>query len=331
MFHPKKIVTVLGISALFLAPVLPIPFDLGSGPAFADNGKGGGGGGNGGGNGGGGGKGGDRGGERGGEKSAGKAGANGGNGNGGGKPAERTVTREKPAAAKPATRQAAPAAQGDDTVLAARDLGNMNGAMNANINAVLAHVRNANYNGPVGAVAGLMAADAKAGDLVGSDILDRADAWEAYRAALVEGLGSDYQAALDGYVADRAAFDQYQIDLAAWTEADAAYQAALADPTLTAEEIAALDPGLAPEEVVFQTDPVIEALLAQEPEVEEPSADDLALVAAVSDAEAAVLALWNKNPADADGMSDEEAALLSALRARFSPADLEAIAAAAGS
>ena len=330
MFHPKKIVTVLGISALFLAPVLPTPFDLGSGPAFANNGKGGGGGGGGGGgNGGGGGKGGDRGGERGGEKSAGKAGANGGNG--GGKPAERTVIREKPAAAKPATRQAAPAEEGGDTVLAARDLGNMNGAMNANINAVLAHVRNANYNGPVGAVAGLMAADAKAGDLVGSDVLARADAWEAYRAALVEGLGSDYQAALDGYVADRAAFEQYQIDLAAWTEADATYQAALADPTLTEEEIAALDPGPAPEEVVFQTDPVIEGLLAQVPEVDEPSPDDLALVTAVSDAEAAVLALWNKNPADADGMSDEEAALLSTLRARFSPADLEAIAAAAGS
>lgn len=45
------------------------------------------------------------------------------------------------------------------------DLGNMNGAMNASINAVLAHIRNGNTNGPVGqmaafAVAGTAAADA---------------------------------------------------------------------------------------------------------------------------------------------------------------------------
>ena len=42
MFHPKKIVTVLGITALMLGPVSLPSFDLGSGPAYANNGKGGG-------------------------------------------------------------------------------------------------------------------------------------------------------------------------------------------------------------------------------------------------------------------------------------------------
>jgi len=40
------------------------------------------------------------------------------------------------------------------------ELGNMNGALNANINAVLAHVRNGNFEGPVGSLAALAVADA---------------------------------------------------------------------------------------------------------------------------------------------------------------------------
>jgi len=39
-------------------------------------------------------------------------------------------------------------------------LGNINGALNANINAVLARILKCNTNGPVGAVAALVAADA---------------------------------------------------------------------------------------------------------------------------------------------------------------------------
>ncbi|MCZ8152920.1 MAG: hypothetical protein O9292_11100 [Rhodobacteraceae bacterium] len=327
MFHPKKIVSVLGITALLLGSVAPMPFDLGAGPAFANNGNGGGGGGNGGGVGGGNGGGGGGGG-KGGEKSAGKAG---GNGNGGEKAVERTVTREKPSAAKPKAQQVAPAEDVGEITLAARDLGNMNGAMNANINAVLAHIRNGNYNGPVGAVAGLAAADAQAGDLDSADVLARAEAWESWRGTAVNLLGADYPTVLDAYVADRAEYDAYQTALGTWNTANEAYQAALADPTVTPEDAEALNPGPAPMEVVFQPDDGIEALLAGQPVVTEPTPEELDLVNAVSDAEAAVLALWNKNPNDVDGMSAEEQALLDQLRARFSASDLEAIVAASGS
>lgn len=322
MFHPKKIVTVLGITALMLGPVSLPSFDLGSGPAFADNGKGGGGG-----NGGGGG-GGNGGGGKGGEKSGGKSKERAG-GNGGGKAAEKSAAREAPAKAKPKA-AAAPVAEGE-VVFAARDLGNMNGAMNANVNAVLAHIRNGNFNGPVGAVAGLVAADARAGDLDSADVLDRADIWQGYRTELEAALGPDYQDVLASYAEDQAAYDAYQQAFTDWSAQDEIYQAALLNPALTAEEVAALDPGPAPEPVLFEPDPVLDDLIARTPVVEEPSPDEIDLVNAVSDAEAAVLALWNKNPGDADGLGPEEEALLEQLRERFSDADLEAIAAASGS
>ena len=44
------------------------------------------------------------------------------------------------------------------------ELGNMNGALNANINAVLAHIRNGNTNGPVGQMAALAVASARANE-----------------------------------------------------------------------------------------------------------------------------------------------------------------------
>lgn len=329
MFHPKKIVSVLGITALLLGSVAPMPFDLGAGPAFANNGNGGGGngGGGGGGNGGGGnGGGGGKGGEKSGDNAGGK-----GNDNASGKSVERTTTRDKPAGGKSTAERVAPAGEEGEVVFAARDLGNMNGAMNANINAVLAHIRNGNYNGPVGAVAGLAAADAQAGDLDSADVLARAEAWESWRGTAVNLLGTDYPTVLDAYVADRAEYDAYQTALGTWNTANEAYQAALADPAVTPEDAEALNPGPAPMEVVFQPDDGIEALLAGQPVVTEPTPEELDLVNAVSDAEAAVLALWNKNPNDVDGMSAEEQALLDQLRARFSASELEAIVAASGS
>jgi hypothetical protein len=63
------------------------------------------------------------------------------------------------------------------------ELGNMNGALNANINAVLAHIRNGNTNGPVGGLAALAVADAALADA--ERVLKEAD--------LAEALGEDYE------------------------------------------------------------------------------------------------------------------------------------------
>lgn len=73
--------------------------------------------------------------------------------------AETRVARQNPTAHAPMTSIAPvkrPARTADPHP---SELGNMNGALNANINAVLAHIRNGNTNGPVGHLAALAIAD----------------------------------------------------------------------------------------------------------------------------------------------------------------------------
>jgi hypothetical protein len=125
MFHPKKFLTALGVSALVLAPLSSSFGFLGAAPAHAE--KGGNGGGNGNGNGGGNGK--------GSGDSSSKSGTE-----TGGKPVKEAKS------AKPASHPS--------------NLGKMNGALNASMKAVLAHIKNGQTTrGPVGLFAGLAAAD----------------------------------------------------------------------------------------------------------------------------------------------------------------------------
>ncbi len=317
MFHPKKTASVVLVAALALSPLSLTIQPIGADAAFAGNGKGGEGGGGGGGAGGGG-K--DNGNKGGGNKGGGKAEA-GGKAKGG-----QAVVAGATKPAKPAGKPKPAAAAEGEVILAARDLGNMNGALNANINAVLAHLRNGNRNGPVGAVAGLVAADAALGGLDAGDVLARAEAWEAYEAALSGALG-DYLSVED-YIAARDAEAAYPDLKSAWDAQNALYQEALANADPEAE---AINPGPEPVDPDFTALAELDALLASPPAGEAPSEDDIAAANGVTDAERAVLALWNKNPDTSDEISAEEQALLDSLRARFSEADLEAIAAASGS
>ncbi len=86
------------------------------------------------------------------------------------KAARATPTRSAPnASIAPAPR---PTRSVGGTQLHPSELGNMNGALNANMNAVLAHVRNGNTNGPVGQMAALAvahAAAAESGELLASE------------------------------------------------------------------------------------------------------------------------------------------------------------------
>lgn len=142
----KPLALTLAVSALTFTPILPV-FDLGDGgAAYAE--KGGNGGGKGGGNGGG----------NGGGKSEGK-----GKSDAKAK-AAKTEKKANPAATKvkPAKAKVKTAVEGE---LAPNELGKMNGALHANINAVLAHIRNGQTtNGPVGLLAGLALADAAAAE-----------------------------------------------------------------------------------------------------------------------------------------------------------------------
>jgi hypothetical protein len=313
MFHPKKTASVVLVAALALSPLSLTIQPLGADAAFAGNGKGGGNGGGGSGGGGGG----NGNGNRGGDKAERSGGAKGG---------ETAANAGNARSSKPARASAPAAAEEGEITLAARDLGSMNGALNANINAVLAHVRNGNVNGPVGALAGLVAADAALGDLDADDVLARAAAWESYDAALAAALG-DFPSVED-YVAAREADAAYPGLKAAWDEQNALYQEALATADPEAE---ALNPGPEPVDPDFVANAELDVLLDSPPAGDAPSEEDLAAANGVTDAELAVLEQWNKNPDAAPEITPEEQALLDSLRARFSDADLAAIAEAAGS
>lgn len=255
----KSLTTILTVSLLTLGPALPVLDLSDGGAAFAGNGNG-----NGGGNGGGGGNG-------------------NGNSGGNGKSESRSAKSEKSgtSVAKSdtkamkkvkTTKTEVELAKGKpvaDGVLAPNELGKMNGAMNANINAVLAHIRNGQTtNGPVGLLAGLAIADSGAAGVVA----------EADELAAVAGAFD----ALDTGLSD-AGFGSVE-----------EYLQAKADGTLTEEEIAAIDPlvdavggttedGLA----LFETAPTDEEIAAAEAAAE-------AARQAVTDAETAIGEAWNK-------------------------------------
>lgn len=192
MFRPAKLTAVLALSCLMLTPALPV-YDLADGgAAFAgDKGKGGG---NGGGGGGGKSDRGDRSDKAGKPDKADKAGKAKAKATGKTKPAKQTAA--KSTSKKPVVETA----EG----MHPSDLGKMNGALNANINAVLAHIRNGQtVNGPVGLMAGLAAADAVAAESLAElrDLEDLADA----HAALDSGLAGAGYASIQDYLAAKEA------------------------------------------------------------------------------------------------------------------------------
>lgn len=76
-----------------------------------------------------------------------------------------TTVKRKAAPAKRSTvvaRSESPKARPTKGPMHASNLGNMNGALNANVNAVLAHIKNGNTNGPVGHLAALAVANVNA-------------------------------------------------------------------------------------------------------------------------------------------------------------------------
>lgn len=240
----KPLAITLAVSALTFTPVLPV-FDLGDGgAAYAEKGgKGGGkGGGNGGGNGGGKGK----------SEGKGKADAKG--------KAAKAEKKANPAA----TKVKATKAKAKTTVegeLAPNELGKMNGAMHANNNAVLAHIRNGQTtNGPVGLLAGLAIADSAAAEAAtaATEMADQVADFDALDTA----LGANGYATVEDYLD------------------------AKADGTATDEQIAALDPLAGA--VEGKTRPTDAEIAAAE-------AAAKAAGQGVTDAETAIGDAWNKD------------------------------------
>jgi hypothetical protein len=256
----KTLTTVLAVTLLTISPALPIlSFDE-SGAAFANNGNGGGNGNGGNGNGGNG------------------NGGNGGNGKSESKSAKSEKSEKSVAKSETKKKKAKLDGAGIEVVkgkapaegeLAPNELGKMNGALNANMNAVLAHIRNGQTtNGPVGLLAGLAIADAEAAEAltVAGELSAIAVAFDALSSGLTEaGFGSveDYlQAKADGTLTED--------------------QVALVDPLIDAVGGTAQD-GLA----LAETPPTAEEILAAEAAAE-------AARQGVTDAETAIGDAWNK-------------------------------------
>jgi hypothetical protein len=144
-------------------------------------------------------------------------------------------------------------------------LGNMNGALNANINAVLAHIRNGNTNGPVGGLAALAVADAALADV--ERVLAEDDLADAL-------AGSPYETV-----------EEYNAAVAAGAPRDLAIDEALTTLGVMPGEPYAFEP---------PSDP--DVLAAEDVRV--------GLVAAQAEAEGAILSLWNKSAEAAPGAED---------------------------
>jgi hypothetical protein len=281
--HLKPVIAVLAVSLLALTPAVPLVGNPDAGAAFANNGNGNGGGGGGNGGGGGGGNGGGS--EKSKPESAKSKSAK----------AEGTVKKPKKAAADVEVAKVKPKKAADGE-LHPSELGKMNGAMNANINAVLAHVRNGQItNGPVGLLAGLAVADS--GVAVAED-----------KVAELKELASD--------------FDELNTALAEEGFATPEeYLQAKADGSLTDDQIARIDPLV---DAVGGTDESGLVLAKTEPtEAEILAAEDAvgAAEGAVAGAEQAIIDAWNK-----DGDAE---ALLTALRDKLAPYQSEIDAAVA--
>lgn len=278
MFHSKLAIALLGVASLTFGPASVSFGDLGASAAYAKGGNGGGGGGNGGGGGASSSKS-DKASERG--KSSGGKSTSGSKGKSGTKKKDGAAGKSaaKTKSAKPKQAEAVEASARPK----ARDMGKMNGALNANINAVLAHIRNGNLNGPVGLLAGLAIADANAAsaEAKAAELQDLADAHDALTTEL-EAL----DITLEEYLAGEDENGPLE---------------------LTEEEIDKID-GLI-EDVGGVKDGELATTRPTDDEIETAKTEAQGTEQAVTDAEAAIIDAWNK-----DG--DEEA-LLTALRDRL--------------
>lgn len=294
MFHPKKVLTVLGISTLLLSPAMPSFQLTGADAAFAAKGGNDNGGGNGGG----------------------KGGNNGGGNNGGGGNAKSPDTKSSsgkpsPAAGKKPSGSETPAKAGGSS------LGNMNSALRANPKALLAHIRNGNTQGPIGRLAAYVVAKSKAAGIDPAVVAQQQAAYNQWQTEFTAALETGNYEDVDDYIQAKQAaadlkseYDLAKADYDQWVE-DGQPDPALTEPTPPQE---------------FQTVAILET-----PAPPEPSQTDAETLAAVTEAESRLLASWNKNPdTDPATVSPQERALLDSLLARFSPEQLATLAAAAG-
>ena len=202
------------------------------------------------------------------------------------------------------------------------ELGNMNGALNANINAVLAHIRNGNTNGPVGSMAALAVAESNA---VGADeTIALADKFTALDTLLIENGYSDEEGN-----ADLAAYQEALLatpgngdipEIKAAIDAEDAVALAGLLEINGFEDLAAYElyrDGEAGDPPIDEIDGLASELDGLDAPDEDAVAKANEDIQARSDAELAMLELWNKNADTSEEITEEEQALLKELYDRL--------------
>jgi hypothetical protein len=213
------------------------------------------------------------------------------------------------------------------------NLGKMNGPMNASINAVMAHIKNGNTNGPMGAFAALAVAGANA-----DGAQDLATLQREIKKSNYETLEDYFEArqgeepiepikSIEDALTASGSSTEEQTDLAkALTDAGYTGDDPLFDYQKDKE-------GTPPAEPIAELDAAIVALggTVVDPEDDfsaytKPTVTDEELAGAEGDlqaqfdAELAMLEHWNKNPdTDPEAISEEERAILNKLYDRLEP------------
>ena len=256
--------------------------------------------------------------------------------------------KRKPKASNQASAKAASKKPAKNSEFHPSELGNMNGALNANVNAVLAHLRNGNTNGPVGHVAVLMAATVNAeGDQL---IVDLENAYSVLDIAAME-FGS-VQGYLDSLetAADAERIESIESYLSTYGEdasgepAESALEVALmgTDYEGNPDPLGAYQTAINDARDAARDEEIEDAIVTTGYQsdgtytTDRPSVTDPAALAeaegdlqAEADAEASILSYWNKNPggepSEETGYTAEEEQLLMDLRDRFTEDELQSI------
>lgn len=242
---------------------------------------------------------------------------------------EKAKTRTTTTKAKraPSTTKVAKATPAKDAMHPS-NLGKMNGALNANVNALIAHVKNGNTNGPIGGMAALAVAGYAAEGA--AETLELDGKFAALDTALIENgyVDADGNADLEGYLAAvegvpaNGEIDAIEDALTNIDSPLSVEEALLAENNGT-QDFASVEEYEAWRDGVAGADPIdgADEMIAELDGLERPSEEDLADAGArLEDQTAAedyMLSIWNKGDNDATVRSEEEENLLAKLYERI--------------
>lgn len=207
-------------------------------------------------------------------------------------------------------------------------LGKMNGALNANTNAIIAHVKNGNTNGPIGGMAALAVAGYAAEGA--AETLELDGKFETLETTLIENgyVDEDGNADIDAYltavegVPGNGENETIETAINDMESSLTLEEALLAENNLvqdfdSVEDYEVWRDGVAGADKIEAAD----NLIAELDGLERPSQDDIddanTRVEAKTDAEDNMLSIWNKGDGDDTVRSEEEEALLDKLYERI--------------